>query len=261
MKSIVISCNYNEEKTGNLEDCLKHLQETKLNNTIIGMIDNNSKDNSVSLIKKYKDNKTIDLAFQLPQNIGKARALNILFKQLLLHYDISSQDLVIHLDSDISLPKEYIKDSEHVFNTFNDCILYLTLSSKDKNTFIYNNGHQFDLNLFKMTDKPPYKSMPICTGINGGILSMKCSVFHFVNYYNEYFRIDGKPTIYGGDDAYLILQLSRYFKNYKVYINSNLFHYHPEPIDIEYWKIDQVKKLQIQGINGTTQLDNKGYYD
>ena len=230
---------------------------------MFGIVDNNSKDNSLSLIKKYKENNTIDIALKLPQNIGKARALNFLFKQLLKFYDISSQDLVTHLDSDISLPKEYIKDSEYVFNTFNDCCLYLTLSSKDPNKFIYNNGHMFNINLFNITDKPPYKSMPICKGINGGIISMKCYAFHMMNYYYENCRKDGKPTIYGGDDAYVIAMLNNLFSTYKVYINSNLFHYHPDTIDKEYlkWKVEYAQNLEKRYFNNNIQLIDKGFYD
>lgn len=262
MKSVIISCNYNEEQTGSLESCLQHLQQTKLDNTIIGIIDNNSKDNSISLIKKYTDNKTIDFALKLPQNIGKARALNFLFKQLLIKYDISSQDLVTHLDSDISLPKEYVKDSEYVFNTFDDCCLYLTLSSRDPDKFVYNYGHMFDINLFNITDKPPYKNMPICLGINGGIITMKCYEFHAMNYYNELCRRDGKPTIFGGDDAHIINMLYKLFHNYKVYINGDIFHYHPDTKDPEYfkWKLNYAQNLTKQ-YNNNIQLEDKGFYD
>ena len=103
MKSIILCCNYNEEKTGNLERCLKSLQQNKLENTIIGIIDNGSKDNSINLISDYVKNKTVDVCIQSLKNLGKPKALNSLFKYMLGAYEIRKDDLCIHLDSDIKI--------------------------------------------------------------------------------------------------------------------------------------------------------------
>ena len=78
MKTIIICCNYFEGKTGNLEETLKCLQKNKLSNTYISVVDNNSKDNSLEILKKYKDLNVIDYAIVTDRNVGKAKALNIL---------------------------------------------------------------------------------------------------------------------------------------------------------------------------------------
>lgn len=269
MKTIIICCNYNEGRTGNLERCLTYLQQAKLPNTIVGIIDNASKDNSKDIIDKYKANNVIDYVLMAPKNFGKAKGLNMLFKQLLTLYDISSQDLVLHIDSDIAMYKNYIKDAEYCFKTYPNCQLFISNGSSILNEFKKDNLHIFDYNKLQNTPDNNYQFMPMCPGICGCIWTMKVWSFCYVNYYRENLGKNGTSAIYGGDDGLLNLDLLQLFKYTpaSVYLNPNEYHYHPKTNDIKYqeWKNTQnaliAAKLFNNDQNADDELAGKGFFD
>jgi hypothetical protein len=95
--------------------------------------------------------------------LGKAKALNILFKHMLLNFDISSQDLVMHIDSDISVYSEYIAEAEYCFSTYKDCKLFISYGTNNLITKEHDNCHKFNSNRLSHVDN--YAHMPFCTGI------------------------------------------------------------------------------------------------
>lgn len=132
-----------KRKLGNLERCLKALKKNKLENTIIGIIDNASKDKSVKLIEKYVKNKTVDVFIQSGTNLGKPKALNALFKYMLRAYTIMESDICIHLDSDIKIYDNFILEAENCFKAFNDdCYLFVSKGSSEELEY-KNDGRTF----------------------------------------------------------------------------------------------------------------------
>lgn len=272
MKTIIISCNYNEGKSGKLEKCLLNLAKNKLSNTIICVIDNASKDNSKDIIKKFVDNNTIDLAIVLDKNIGKAKALNTLFRTALNRFKIESDDLVLHLDSDVSMYSNFIEEGEYCFLNYNSCELFISLGSTDPNNFKFDNYHQFDLNATYNCQNSEYSYMPLCPNICGYIWTMKVSSFINVNLYRENLGKNGMSAIYGGDDGLLLYDLLIYFyrrlqKQVYVYMNKNKFHWHTNSDDQAYieWKQKQNKYIQQRIFNNDKTandlLSDKGFYD
>lgn len=76
-------------------------------------------------------------------------------------FDISSQDLLMHIDSDISVYPDYIKDAERCFTNYNDCKLFLPLLTNDMSDMQKIVMHKFDPNLIKPCDEK-YSHMPFC---------------------------------------------------------------------------------------------------
>lgn len=125
MKTIILICNYNEERTKNLKNTLQAVKNNKLENTLIGIIDNASKDKSKELITQYA--QLFDVIIFNKKNIGKAKALNKLLQYFIATYQINiNEDIIISLDSDIIMCKDFIKISEQVFATYPECILFTT---------------------------------------------------------------------------------------------------------------------------------------
>jgi glycosyltransferase involved in cell wall biosynthesis len=264
MKSIILCCNYNEERTGNLLRSLKALEKNKLSNTIIGIIDNGSKDNSSLLINEFVKNGTIDCFISSKQNLGKPKALNSLFKYMLGAYDIMKDDICIHVDSDIKIYDNFIKESEKCFSLFNDCYLFFSRGSSNEHEIIYDHGHiindseyiNVDDNFLKVNKGP---------GIQGALWSMKVISFIDVNLYRENRGKNGKSAIYGGDDGFLIYDLFCKNTNKYAYVHKTKYHFHPSNLDEEYqkWKVQQC--LLTGKINQTPEdnelLAEKGFYD
>lgn len=264
MKSLIICCNYNEEKTGNLERTLKALQENKLENTLIGIIDNGSKDKSNLLINEYVQNKTIDGFISSSKNLGKPKAMNALFKYMLGAYKFYNDDICIHIDSDIMMYNNFIKESEHVFLTYKDCYLFFSLGSSKLNEIEYDNGHFFKPDeLIKVNEI--YGKIQRGPGIQGALWSMPLNSFMKVKLYRENNGKNGTSAIYGGDDGFLVYDLFNLDKNKFAYTNLNLYHYHPPVLDLAYkeWKAEQ--NNYAGAITKTSEINEKlatkGFYD
>lgn len=264
MKSIILCCNYNEEKTGNLERCLKSLQQNRLENTIIGIIDNGSKDNSINLISDYVKNKTVDVCIQSLKNLGKPKALNSLFKYMLGAYEIRKDDLCIHLDSDIKIYNNFIKESENCFEKFNDCYLFISKGSNIEEKFNYDNGHWIDKNKIINVNED-FQKIPGQLGIQGCVWTLKCCSFLEVNLYRENRGKNGKSAIYGGDDGFLAYDLLMKNKEKFIYMHKNKFHFHPPVLDKEYKKWKDEQNILTGKLNRTDDdfknLAEKGFYD
>jgi glycosyltransferase involved in cell wall biosynthesis len=264
MKSLILCCNYNEEKTGNLERCLKAFQENKLENTLIGIIDNNSKDKSVELINEYVKNKTIDGFISSSINLGKPKALNALFKYMMGAYKFYKNDICIHVDSDIKMYDNFIKTSEQVFQKFNDCYLFFSFGSSKLDEFEYDNGHYFKLNDLEKVDDN-FGRIQRGPGIQGAIWSMPISSFMNVNLYRENNGKNGNSAIYGGDDGFLVYDLFNKNPNKFAYADLNLYHYHPPVLDLAYkeWKNEQnsYAGLITKTPEANEKLAIKGFYD
>lgn len=264
MKTIILCCNYNEGKTGNLKRCLETLKRNKLENTIIGLIDNASKDNSLEIINEYIKDKTIDVFIANAKNMGKAKALNSLFKYILITYPIEYEDICLHIDSDIKMHDNFISDSEKCFTKFDDCYLFFTKSSSVENEFVDKHIHMIqDEEYIDVDDE--FQKVHRGPGIAGCIWSMKVKSFLEVNMYRENAGKNNNSAIYGGDDGYLVYDLFLKNINKFAYVHKTQYHYHPPCQDEEYqkWKVEQniiIGKF-IKSKDENDFIADKGFYD
>ena len=98
--SILIS-NFNKEKY--IEDCIKSCLNQKYKNLEIIIFDNISTDNSINIIKKFKDKININIKNRI-SDIAAKNQLDILTEA----FKISSGDLICFLDSDDFFTSEKI---------------------------------------------------------------------------------------------------------------------------------------------------------
>jgi glycosyltransferase involved in cell wall biosynthesis len=264
MKSIILCCNYNEGKTGNLERCLNALKRNKLNDTFIALIDNASKDNSLEIINKFVKDKTIDVFIANSKNLGKPKALNLLFKYSLLSGLFSYNDLCIHLDSDIKIYDNFIQSAQDCFSKFNDCYIFFSKGSSLENEYLNDKGHFIKDNEYINVDEN-FQKIFKGPGIQGCCWAMKIHSFLEVNLYRENRGKDGKSAIYGGDDGFLIYDLFVKNQDKFAYVHKNKYHYHPPVLDEEYKKWKNTQNLLTGKINQTSKdnelLAEKGFYD
>jgi len=264
MKTIIIVCNYNEEQTGNLKNCLLSLSKNKTKDTIIGVIDNSSIDNSVSLLNSYVISGVIDYCILSSRNLGKAKALNNLFKFIMMSESVTPGDLVIHLDSDICLYNNCVTRSNKLFTDYADLLLYSTELSYDCNNFVESTYHTFSRKTATKIniDNNQYLKLSDTQGICGCFLCMKIEYFMNVNLYNENLGYNNNTAIYGGDDAVLLLKLHQKYLNKFILIDESNWCYHPKTLDEKYqqWKIDTNSLMCKYGF-GNNKLPNIGFYD
>ena len=103
MRTFIICCNYNEERTGSLAGCLASVGQNKLADTYFAVADNGSKDGSAELLKANYRNGTVNMLMLSPKNLGKPKILNMLLAEILKRETIAPDDLIMSLDSDITL--------------------------------------------------------------------------------------------------------------------------------------------------------------
>lgn len=109
MLGIVIA-NWNGEKL--IDKCLSSLQNQLYKDFKIYIIDNNSKDNSINIIKNYKKTLNIDLE-ELDYNSGFAPANNIGITKAIN----DGCEYILTLNNDVEVPKESLKNAmEEVLN-------------------------------------------------------------------------------------------------------------------------------------------------
>jgi cellulose synthase/poly-beta-1,6-N-acetylglucosamine synthase-like glycosyltransferase len=103
IKFSLIICGYNEEENLNLaiESCLN--QDYPKNKYEIIYIDNNSKDNSINIAKSYG----ITVASEKKQGLSEARNKGI---------KLSKGEILVFLDADIKLDKNYLASHERTFD-------------------------------------------------------------------------------------------------------------------------------------------------
>lgn len=259
MKTFIISCNYNEGKTGNLEKHLISLKNNKLDNTIISIVDNNSKDNSKEIIKNFIDNKTLNFAFLQKENKGKAVAFDELVSFLETKYKIEDDDLIIHMDSDIELlTNDWLKRVIEICNTYKyqfGCMAFPCFDftiSNNKNNYWPNGIHPYKQEL--LNDDSVYflnsKDIP------GYTLAIPYKIQKSINGYETKFK-------YGADDACLILKINKGLKLPIIVSNKTVVN-HPECKDKEYqkYKINAINDINVNKWDlNKCHIANKGFYD
>ncbi len=104
MKFSLIICGYNEEK--NIDACIKSCLEQNYPNDEYEIIyvDNNSKDKSLELAKKYP----IICLTEIKQGLSEARNCGI---------NNSKGEILVFLDVDLKLDKDYLKNHEKTFES------------------------------------------------------------------------------------------------------------------------------------------------
>ena len=269
MKKIIICCNYNEEKTNNLKDCLRSLAKIKDKDTIIGFIDNKSIDHSRDIISEYMSFGVIDYCIFAKENLGKAKALSSLFLSIInaqkLIDPIRKLDIVIHLDSDITLHKNFLIDAERFLSSGSN-ILYTSELSLTKNKFTQSSYHTFNrtASIFEITEDNRkfltyYKNTK---GICGCSIAMRVGDFLRVGMYDLHLGKNKTSAIYGGDDAVLLFKLNHEFPHLNTIISVSDWNVHPETKDKAYqdWK-NMVNQTMAKGGFGNSMIPDKGFYD
>ena len=107
MKASVVIANYNNAKY--IEDCINSLNSQTYNNVEIIFFDDNSKDNSTEIIKKFHNIKLIENDIQT--NFGSFNQMNAFKKAI----EMSTGDIIFFLDSDDFFHEEKI---EKIVNAF-----------------------------------------------------------------------------------------------------------------------------------------------
>ena len=114
MKASVVIANYNNANF--IEDCINSLNSQTYNNLEIIFFDDNSKDNSIEVIKKFSNIKVI--ANNSQTSFGSFNQMNAFKKAI----EVSTGDIIFFLDSDDFFHKDKI---EKILNIF--------LNNDDKN--------------------------------------------------------------------------------------------------------------------------------
>ncbi len=111
--SVIIPC-YNEEKY--IENCLKSIiNQTKKPDEVI-VVDNNSKDNSIKIVKNYqKKYSFIKIVKEKKQGIAYSRNKG---------FNIAKGDILIKCDADTILPNKWIERTLEVFSKNKNIIGY-----------------------------------------------------------------------------------------------------------------------------------------
>ena len=261
-KILFIICNYNAHASGALGESLKRLQDIKDDNIVISYFDNGSRDGSADMLQEYYKSGLIDLLVLSKKNMGKAYAMNNLFITAMQMYNVSGQDVLISMDSDISImDRSFPSQVRSIFAEPGVKYLGYTYFSD------YEMKTKSNYNCYKNTeveiiDGRHYDVLENQHGLGGGILAMPASRFSAVNGYNQHLGPKGTPAIYGGDDAVLLRDLFLAFPNEKALCCTEQMIVHPENDDEEYkqWKKEVIKSMCKNGFKNEA-LPLKGFYD
>ena len=198
MKASVVIANYKNAKF--IGDCINSLNSQTYSNIEIICFDDNSKDNSIEVIKKFNNVKV--LANKSQSNFGSFNQMNAFKKAI----EISTGDIIFFLDSDDFFHKDKIEKVMNIFLNNNDKnIIYdLPIIIKDK-VQIYKKNKK---NLFKTYWG--YIHPTSCISIEKDLLKS-----FRVSFNNEF------PNIWVD---LRILLFSKYMHSYDV-INENLTYY------------------------------------
>ena len=117
MKASVVIANYNNAKF--INDCINSLKSQTYNDIEIIFFDDNSQDNSIEIIEKFKDVKIIKNNFQT--KFGSINQINAFQKAI----EISTGDAIFFLDSDDYFHQNKIEKIIDLFsNDENKMIIY-----------------------------------------------------------------------------------------------------------------------------------------
>ena len=199
MKASIVIANYNNSKF--IDECIWSLNNQTYRNLEIVFFDDNSSDNSLEVIKKFKNIKIIENKTQT--EFGSFNQMNAFKKSI----QSSTGDIIFLLDSDDFFRKDKI---EKVVNFF--------LKNKNENIL-------FDFPIIKKNDKEIFqkKKINFYKTYWGYIHPTSCISIRR-SYYDKLFDkvVDNKFS-----DIWLdlrILLFSKYLDNYNV-INDNLTFY------------------------------------
>tara|TARA_Y100000591_G_scaffold306844_1_gene305678 strand:+ start:408 stop:815 length:408 start_codon:yes stop_codon:yes gene_type:complete len=107
MKASVVIANYNNANF--IEDCINSLNSQTYNNLEIIFFDDNSKDNSIEIIKKFSNIKVI--ANNSQTSFGSFNQMNAFKKAI----EVSTGDIIFFLDSDDFFHKDKIEKIVNIF--------------------------------------------------------------------------------------------------------------------------------------------------
>lgn len=260
MKIVVISCNY-FANDGRLKATLDSLRKNKesVGCVKICIADNASTDGSADTIKEYYENGTIDLFKLNDRNLGKCKAMNALFDAAKEKFGIEQDDLILHLDSDIELSDNFMKNLLDDYEKLSE-----EFGQDGINAVFPRFGDDFpNATLFDVNECNDTKSIDgkwtRRPGIAGGCMVVPAKKHIGLNGYNE--EIQGKNgyPIYSGDDADFILRLGIKYKNGVNVICNNLKAFVKEETDKGYsdYKIKLLSKVR-----GRIPTNSEcGYYD
>ena len=106
MKASIVIANYNNAKF--INECIKSLNNQTYKNFEIIIFDDNSKDNSIEEMEKFKNIKIIKNKIQT--KYGSLNQMNAFYKAI----EISEGEIIFFLDSDDFLMKKI----EEIINVF-----------------------------------------------------------------------------------------------------------------------------------------------
>ncbi len=227
MKFSLIICGYNEEK--HLDDCIQSCldQNYPKNEYEIIYVDNNSKDKSFSMAKKYP----IICLEEKKQGLSEARNCGILE---------ANGDIFIFLDADLKLDNNYLRYHEETFNdprigAGGGMVLPLvkTWVSDYLGVSLFECYPRFIKNKYVRT-------YPGCN------LTIKRSVLDEIGFFKEGLKTSEGVTRFAEDKE--ICERVR-SANYKILYNSKAIVFHKNTFELK-----QLVKIWFKGANGRVGL-------
>jgi len=187
----IIICTFN--RSGILDICLEHIVEQLplVTGVTILVIDNNSSDNTKSVVEKYqKETPLIRYYLEPKQGLSHARNRG---------YQEAKADWVGYLDDDSIIEKDFLKESlltiqEEEFDVFGGKITPWFKYGKPR--WLNDN---FETNISKDTQKGPIEP----TRIWGGVMFFKRAILVEVNGFSPDLGMNGTKIAYG-EESHLI---------------------------------------------------------
>ena len=198
MKKVsVIMLNWNGQEY--LEECLKSLVKQSYRNYEAIAVDNDSKDNSIKIIKKFKKVRLI----QNKENFGFAKGNNIGIEK-------AKGDYIIVLNNDTKVDKDFIKELVKVAETDENigmlsCKMLFYDNPKIINStglVVYKDGRVIDKNINK--ENKNLNKIEVVFGPCGGAAFYRKDVLERVKTGEDYFDSDFKFYYEDADLAFRI---------------------------------------------------------
>lgn len=260
MRIFVLCCNYHENELGHLPDTLRALEAAKrlAPDTVVAVVDNHSEDGSVELLTKYHESGTVNLLLCLPKNVGKALAINILWKQVMQRFTIYASDLVLSLDSDIELlHPDFFARLKSLAGQLEGGFSAIVPVLRE------NNIHTLDFSKCErlaLEDDTLYLHRDN-RGVAGPAAALTVATWLEIGGYRTDSGKDGRPAIYGTDDFLLFYDACKHNDLKPIAISEKLECRHPATSDPAYqaWK-DLANRLAHRQFGGSQMLDT-GYFE
>ena len=261
MKIFVICCNYNEVRLGHLPDSLEALKLAKIaapESVYIGVTDNASKDGSPELLRRYHEMGIIDCLQLNPRNLGKPRALNLLWHELEDRCRIKPYDLIMSLDSDIKLLRtDFFLQLQRIAYAFKDEYSGIGVPVLD-----HDYGYvKLELCQRRFIHPATVWMWPYSDGVCGFVAVAPAHAWRAIGGYREDCGRNHTSAIYGADDCMLFRDLFAYSGGKPLLMPDVLTSLHPKPSDPGYqaWK-DRTNAIMNRGF-GNPDVPDVGYFD